>query len=125
MNQHPFDETTESLWLHAYAGKEHGMMVVGSPSAMRALGEQLIAASSQSASGTENWPREIASPRVVGPYVDVPDFQFSFHLVGSGPLNEVAPLTRRTLNPLALIAVSCCAVVGAVTILRWIFEHGL
>lgn len=125
MNQQLNDETTESLWLHAYAGREHGMMVVGSPSAMRALGEKLIAASNQSASGTEKWPTEIASPKVVGPYRDIPYFQFSFHLAGSSPLREVAPLTRRTLHPVAFITVSCCAFVGAVTILRWFFERGL
>ncbi|MBC7624381.1 MAG: hypothetical protein H7232_13440 [Aeromicrobium sp.] len=119
----PGVETADPLWLHAYSGKEHGMMVVGSPAAMRTLGQQLVAAANDLAPVTERWPKEIASPSVVGPYRDIGDFQFSFHLRGSSPLGEVAPMGRRTLHPLVFVTVTGCTVVGAVTILRWLLER--
>ena len=113
------DETPDPLWLHAYSGKENGLMVVGSPSAMRALGQQLVTAADDSTAVTERWPKEIASPSFVGPYRDVPDFQLSFHLKGTAPLDEIAPLRRRNVRAPVFLAVAACTIIGAVTAWRW------
>lgn len=96
-------------------------MVVGSPAMMRDLGKQLVAAADESTTVAERWPKEIARPRVVGPYSDVCDYRFSFHLIGSAPLSEVAPIRHRNLHPIVFLAIGACTVVGAIAIWRWFF----
>ena len=119
MNKNP-----EALWLHMYSGKENGLMVIGSPAAMRTLGQQLVAATENPAPASENWPQEIASPHIVGPYSDAGDFKLSFHFAGSAPLSEVVPICRRNLHPSVFLAITACTLVGAVTIwqrfLAWV-----
>ncbi len=110
------------LWLHAYSGRENGLMIVGTRSSLKALGQQLVAAADAepSSSSTANWPIEVSHPAVAGPYKDVPDFALSFHLEGSSPASEVLPLRRRNLPAPLFLAVAICAMVGLITIFRWV-----
>ena len=110
------------FWLHAYAGRENGLMVVGDRPSIRALGEQLVAASdaADSSPSDQVWPVEISKPEVAGPYVDVPGFVLSFHLEGAAPAREVLPLCRRHRRAPLRLAVAGCAVIGSITILRWV-----
>ena len=113
------------LWLHSYSGRENGLMVVGTVSSLRALAQQLLSATETESppSGSEPWPREVATPEVVGPFKDLPGFTLSFHLQGSAPLSQVVPLRRRTLPTPLLLAVAVCAIAGVVTIFHWVVAH--
>jgi hypothetical protein len=92
------DEKPPPLWLHAYSGKEQGLMIIGTPASMKALGQELLRASDDTGlQPADGWPRSIAAPEIVGPYKDIRGFSLSFHLKGTAPLETVAPLQRRTL----------------------------
>lgn len=115
------------LWLHAYSGRENGLMVVGNRPSLKALGQQLVAAADVEASSpsAQGWPVKIAHPEVVGPYKDIPDFSLSFHLEGPSPAAEVFPLQRRGLPTPLFVAVAVCAAVGLFTIGRWVVAYAL
>ena len=67
--------------LHRYRGKENGLMVIGSPSELRALGESLIAAAEYPPKPLVNgWPPAVAKASVTGS----PGFFLSFHLEALG-----------------------------------------
>jgi hypothetical protein len=110
------------LWLHAYSGRESGLMVIGDPDSMRALGRQLLDGRPIDGVTAQGWPTQIARPTVVGPYGDVHGFQLSFHLKGDRALQEVVPIPRRAFR-LPLIALfSVCTAVGAYTIVTWLIH---
>ena len=115
------------LWLHAYSGRENGLMVVGNRPSLKALGQQLVAAADAEAASlsAQGWPARVAYPEVVGPYKDIPNFSLSFHLEGPSPAAEVLPLRRRGLPTSLFIAVAVCAAVGLFTIGRWVVAYAL
>jgi hypothetical protein len=114
---------TPSLWLHAYSGREHGLMIIGTPASIKDLAQQLLnACNQQSATVATPWPPAIATPNVVGPYKDIRQFGLSFHLQGAEPLEKVAPFTRRTLWPPVFFLAALFSVVGVVTVLRWLIS---
>lgn len=117
------ENATPSLWLHAYSGREHGLMIIGTPASMKDLAQQLLKACNQEpVTQTTPWPPAIATPSVVGPYKDIRHFGLSFHLHGSEPLEKVAPFTRRTLWTPVFFLVALFAVIGAVTVWRWLIS---
>lgn len=102
------------LRLYAYYGRENGMMIMGSTSALRTLGEQLLAASEQ------NPKSVIATPVTYGPYDDVADFTLSFHLPSAGTPDKSLLVKRRSMPlPVRLIVLVLC-IVGAITLVRWV-----
>jgi len=112
-----------SLWLRAYSGRENGLMIIGTPAAMKSLGQRLIEASNPEAiTEATSWPRAIVAPDVVGPYKDVPEFGLSFHLQGAEPLEKVAPFTRRNLWPPLFVLVALLTIVGLVTVWHWLLS---
>lgn len=113
-------EAPSQLWLHAPSGRENGLMVIGTPEGLKELGAQLQTAGEFASKSSTNWPTEIAHPWVAGPYKDVPDFQLSFHIAGDIPISAVLPLTRRSMPTPLLLVISACAVVGLITIVRWV-----
>lgn len=114
------------LWLHIYSGRENGLMVVGNRDSLKSLGNQLVsAAEANDAAQSERWPAVVARPEVVGPYNDTIDFKLSFHLEGTAPPVEVLPLCRRTVSLPVLSGVALLAVVGAVSIARWVLTYVL
>jgi hypothetical protein len=120
------DRTDSTLWLHAYSGKENGLMIVGTSDSMRVLAKQLLAACDAASLSTANdWPQEIARPAVIGPYTDVSDYSVSFHLQGSAPLEKVAPHKRRNMWWPFFLAMAAFAATGLVTIWQWVLRHVL
>lgn len=114
---------TPSLWLHAYSGREHGLMIIGTPASMRDLAQQLLNACNQESNAKATpWPAAIATPNVVGPYKDIRHFGLSFHLQGSEPLEKIAPLARRTVWTPVFFLAALFAVVGVVTVWRWLMS---
>lgn len=118
-------ESSSPLWLHAYSGRENGLMVVGSAEALKTLGAQLQAAGELVSKPSKDWPPEVAHPLVDGPYKDVPDFQLTFHLVGDATLSTAAPHIRRNMPTPLFLVIAACAVVGAVTIFRWLVSYAI
>jgi len=113
-------ETPAPLWLHAYSGKENGLMIVGTSSSLKGLGQQLLAAAeSDSKSANTPWPPQVACPAIVGPYKNMPEFKLSFHLQGTSPLESILPIRRSGMPTLFVVAVAICAIVGVFTIVRW------
>jgi hypothetical protein len=104
-------------------------MVVGDRAALEVLGRQLHNAVPSEARVAPGWPREVASPSVIGPYKGIPNFRLSFHIKDESSLQKVLPLRRRTWWTPLLIAVAVLAVTGAVTILQtivhWTAAHVL
>ena len=99
-------------------------MVVGSPAALKELGEQLTRVPiPEDRPMPPGWPPEVAAPEVVGPYKDIPDFSLSFHVHGDKPSVEVLPLTRRAMPTPFFFVVAALTVVGAVTVIRWVLGY--
>jgi|KBSMisStaDraftv2_1062788.scaffolds.fasta_scaffold113794_4 hypothetical protein len=94
-------------------------MVVGTKDALHALGAQLLAATAETHAQTESWPVAVATPQTVGPYVNIPKFSLSFHLEGSGPLEQVVPHGPSRAKGLLYTAVAALAGVGAIAIVKW------
>jgi len=98
-------------------------MIVGTPSSMKELAQQLLDASNREiVAETAPWPLAIATPPVIGPYKDIRKFTLSFHLQGSAPVEKVAPLKRRTLWPPLFFLIALLTIVGAVNVWRWILS---
>jgi hypothetical protein len=114
--------TATPLKLRAYSGREHGLMIIGTPDALRALGARLQSASA--ASGSE-WPTEVITPTTEGPYADVPDFTLSFHVAPLGGLPTSLRLTRMNIAPLAFLVLGTLSVIGLLTTIRWITSYVL
>lgn len=112
----------EALWLHAYSGREAGLMVIGTSASLRALGQQLLSATGEQAGGATGWPPSVAEPETMGPYKDVAEFRLSFHVQGDGPPGGGLPLRRHAMPAVFFLAIGACALVGAVTIARWLFS---
>jgi hypothetical protein len=111
------------LWLHAYSGRENGLMIVGTKDALHALGAQLLTATETPA--RESWPPPVATPQTVGPYAKVKNFSLSFHLEGSAPLAQVAPHRPSRARGLLYTAVAALAGVGALAIVKWVVTGAL
>jgi hypothetical protein len=113
--------STPDLILRAYHGRESGIMIIGTAQTLERLGTQLLSAANTPASGAlPEWPPEVSSPAVSGPYVDVPNFKLSFHVLRAQQLPISLPLRRRGL-PLALVlAVGALALIGAAAIVGWL-----
>jgi hypothetical protein len=118
-------ESQSPLWLHAYSGRENGLMVVGSAEALKTLGAQLQRAGDHVSKPSKDWPPEVARPLVAGPYKDVPDFQLTFHLVGDASLFTTTSHIRRNIPVPLFLVIAACAVVGAVTIFRWVVSYAI
>jgi len=63
--------------MHRYRGKENGLMVIGSSSELRALGQSLIAAAEHPpAPLVKDWPPKVAEATIASSH----EFLLSFHL---------------------------------------------
>lgn len=114
------NEKIEPLWLHAYTGRENGLMIVGSPREIRALAQQLLTAADDFVVTNEKWPVQIAAPQTTGPYRDVQGYTLSFHLSETVRLQETLPFGRRNMPAPVTIAIGICAIAGILSIGRWI-----
>ena len=122
------DTESSPLWLHAYSGRENGLMIVGDDAALKALGRQLQAGVPLDERTAPGWPPVVARPEVIGPYKDLRKFKLSFHVKGDSPVESLLPLRRRALRIPIYLLIAVCAITGAVTI--WLailraISHGL
>jgi hypothetical protein len=74
------DSNTGPLWVHAYSGRENGLMVVGDRASLEALGRRLIDAEpvTDRLALPPGWPPAIAAPAIVGHTATLRDFSFRF-----------------------------------------------
>lgn len=117
-------EAPAPLQLRAYSGRENGLMVIGSPAALHLLGGQLLDVGRFSFQ-KGGWPPEVSRPVVLGPYVDAPDFQLSFHVAAKPPVEKPLPLVRHRPHPAVVVCTLALALVGLVSIVRWAASHVL
>ena len=117
----PDDSTT--LWLHAYAGPENGLMVIGTPKSLRSLAEDILARVDSGVVDAQ--PRRIATAKSVGPYTDIPNYTVSFCLQGTAPLEQVAPWHRRDFHPAVFVLIGVLALVGLFSAARWVWAYAL
>ena len=114
--------TPTPLTLHAYGGRENGLMIIGDREALCELGRQLQSPAAEEAESAKlDWPRVVAQPDVTGPYKGVSDYKLTFHVLESKqlPASLISP-TRRGPHALIRLTVAALAIVGAATILRWV-----
>jgi hypothetical protein len=111
--------STPDFLLRTYHGRESGIMIIGTAEALVRLGTQLLSAASTSANAAlPDWPTEVASPTVSGPYVDESGFRLSFHVLRAPQLPKSLRLHRRGPPTAVVLAVGALAVIGAVAIVK-------
>ena len=111
------------LRLHAYGGRENGLMIIGTEAALVQLAQELQrAASFQHPPDSAGWPRPVVTVNAASPYIDAPDFRLTFH-VQREPLSEtlLAPSRRGPPVPLVLAAIGLAGV-GAVQVIAWLLR---
>ena len=116
MNSHAAE-----LRLRVYTGKEHGLMIIGKPQALRSLGAKLAAAADSAAGG--DWPQAITSEQVESPYAGIPEFNLSFHVEPSSGIPESLRFIRRAPSIQVVAPVLVLAVVGLVSVVRTLVAH--
>jgi hypothetical protein len=111
-----------SIHLHAYAGRENGLMIIGSATALGELGQQLQAvASFEPVASTTNWPREVAVLNCESPYQDRPDYRVSFHVQHEPLPTTLQRQSRQAPSTVALLVVLTLALVGILSLVRWVW----
>jgi len=115
----------DPLWLHAYSGRENGLMIVGDEAGLKSLGQQLIQASSSGVevSSDQQWPILVARPMVSGPYKDIRDFSLSFHLGNASSCQKMLPVSRRNIHVSLLASLTILSAIGLISIFRWVAEN--
>jgi hypothetical protein len=108
---------------HIYGGRERGLMVIGSSPALRSLAEQILAGVSGAKDvETEAWPRQVASISIPSAPSEQNPYIVSFHV----ETNSGLPPTNveRNAKPFYLsVVLYGFALVGAITIFRWVAAH--
>jgi hypothetical protein len=108
------------MHLHAYAGRESGLMVIGSAAALGELGQQLQAvASFEPVASATNWPREVAVLNCESPYQDRPDFRVSFHVQHEPLPATLQCKSRQRPSAVVFLVLLPLALVGIVSLVRW------
>jgi hypothetical protein len=109
-----------TIHLHAYAGRENGLMIIGSTAALRELGQELQGvANFESPASPANWPREVAVLNGESPYLDRPDYRVSFHVQHEPLPAALRRKSRQGLSTVVVVAVVLLALVGVVSLVQW------
>jgi hypothetical protein len=118
MNDAPEMNPTK-IHLHAYAGRENGLMIIGSAAALSELGQQLQFAANVDPVAPADWPHEVAVLNSESPYLDHPEYRVSFH-VQDGPLPATLQRKpRQGPSTPVFLALAFLALVGSVSLVRW------
>jgi hypothetical protein len=105
--------------LRAYEGRENGLMIIGSAEALGRLGVQLQSAANAEVSALlPDWPPAVARPSVSGPYLNVTDFELSFHVLRAEQLPKSLSLLRRGPPLALLLTIAALSLIGLVSIVR-------
>ena len=112
-----------SFQLHAYSGRENGLMIIGDAVALETLGQELQrAAAFQPPANPSNWPQQVAVLHALSPYADREDYQVSIHL-RTAPLPE--SLRKRSMSgpsTAVFLAITFLALVGAISLPLWLWR---
>ncbi len=111
-----------NIHLHAYAGRENGLMIICSVAALGELGQQLQAvASFEPVASATNWPREVAVLNCESPYQDRPDYRVSFHVQHEPLPATLQRKSRQAPSTVAFLVVLPLALIGIVSLVRWVW----
>lgn len=106
---------SQRIRIHQYFGKENGIMVIGSASALNELGKELVAATDgQPETVDDRWPKLAASRDLGGG--DGPDSYLSFHVETSK--GNIPPTSKE--SEVAKTVIFVLAIVGVIAIIKWI-----
>ena len=109
------------LRLRIYQGRESGLMIIGTAEELSQLGRQLMEESTVSPSAAAiDWPPVVAEPSSSGPFVGRDGFKLSFHRLIDVPLPRSLRLVRRGPHPAVTIVVAFFALLGVLTMVRWL-----
>jgi hypothetical protein len=97
-------------------------MVIGTPEALRSLAVELQATATESSG--ELWPNIVTSVRVEGPYSGTSDYKLSFHVEPAAGIPPSLRLLNSGPSLRVVVPVLVLAVIGAVSIVRWLVAHG-
>ena len=118
----PMTRLASSFKLFSYAGRENGLMIVGSREAMQELATKLQAAlASEPVPVTKDWPPELVAATVqLGPYRSSLGYELSLHIEGAVPAEMKVPLRRKSPPGALVAALLALAVVGLLSVLEWL-----
>jgi len=109
--------------LHAYSGRENGLMIIGDATALGGLVQQLQAALSKQATEATPWPREVVVINAASPYSDRQDFQVSLHLkTGELPEQLVRKSKSAGASLIALLEFTVLSAIGAVSLISLLWK---
>jgi hypothetical protein len=123
MSREVLEEHEPSVKLFSYAGRENGLMVVGSRGELRELARQIQAGLERAAHhpATEAWPSQVASAKVVlGPYAESRHLSLSVHVEGVVAAEETVPLRRGSQPVWLTLSTLLFAIVGLLSAVRWV-----
>jgi hypothetical protein len=107
---------TEPYRAHQYSGREEGLMVMASPTALRELGTRLTKFEEAGLTDRPDWPSEVASINVGS--TERP-FALSFHVEhSSGRPRSNVPAQPKSVLLLGVGAL--LAVIGFGTVAKWV-----
>ncbi len=111
------------MHLHAYAGRETGLMIIGNSEDLSSLGRKLLEVSeSQPPKKSYNWPHQVLVLDAPSPYLDRTDYEVSFYLQ-SEPLPEsLLKRPRQAPTTAMFLGVALLALVGAVSVPVWLWK---
>ena len=97
-------------------------MIIGKAEALGQLGRQLLQASeAPSPEKSSNWPRQVLVLDAPSPYADRSDYQVSFHLQQEALPESLLKRPRQAPATALFLGIALLAIVGAVSLLRWLW----
>jgi hypothetical protein len=104
---------SQEIRVHQYSGKEKGIMVIGTASALNELGHELVTRTEKHPELVEEeWPKLVAS-RELG---TAPDYAISFHIETT---RGNTPSTKKESEILRTVFF-VFAIIGVVATVKWI-----
>lgn len=108
----------ESFELHAYSGREAGLMIIGDSKALSSLGKRLQRASEVPDEPLGDYPPLVAVISAESPYSDRPDFEVTFHVQRAPLPNELRRRMRLGASGTVTLVVGALALYGAITAVK-------
>jgi hypothetical protein len=109
--------------IHAYAGRENGLMIIGEREALRKLGKELLEPAVEEESTAEDeWPKQVAILNSASPYADRPDYQVSIHLQTAALPASLLKKARSGTSTAIFLGICFLSLVGAVSLPVWLWK---
>jgi hypothetical protein len=113
-----------TLHLYAVVGREPGLMIIGTPSELAELGQELQRALSlaPAAGASSNFPPQLLAINAESPYRDQRAYQVSVNVqLGELPAN-LRQKQRYAPSALFFLVVTALSVLGAVSVPYWLWQ---